>query len=71
MSKDKSIFDRKQTQPPLTTKENSKSTKNFQKEMEERRNLAEVHKRIRLEKQNTGRVMSVSEAQELIDEENK
>ena len=59
-----SIFDRKQTQPPLTTKETIKSTKDFQKEMEERRNLAEVHKRIRLEKQNTGRVMSVSEAQQ-------
>ena len=31
-------------------------------DMDERKNLAEIHKRIRLEKQNTGKILSISEA---------
>ena len=40
-----------------------------EEELAERKNLAEIHKRIRLEKQNTGKVLSVAEAKQLVDKE--
>lgn len=38
-------------------------------ELKERQNLAEIHKKIRLEKQKTGRVISVADAKKIIEEE--
>ena len=38
-------------------------------ELKERQNLAEIHKRIRLEKQKTGRVISVADAKKILEDE--
>ena len=42
--------------------DNLKSGGPGMEELAERRNLAEIHKRMRLEKQNTGKVLSMAEA---------
>ena len=50
---------------------NVKSSAPASPSREDRSNLAEIHKRIRLEKQSTGRVLSVTEAKKKLEEEKK